>query len=207
MTWLARTMVGIAGAAMAVAAPAQLGGRDGATFVEKVREGDNAAALQILESKPSLIDAQDERGDTALLVAVKKRDPAWTAHLIREGADTNHSARNGDTPLIAAVRTGFGEAARWLLQSGAKIDRANKMGETPLIIAVQNRDLALVRLLLANGADPDRADSAAGYSARDYARRDTRSRELLAAIEASKRPQPGPAKPGATQSLDDFKLN
>ena len=82
------------------------------------------------------------------------------------------------------------------------------MGETPLIIAVQNRDLALVRLLLANGADPDRTDSAAGFSARDYARRDTRSRELLAAIEASKRPPAtAPAKPGATHELDDFKLN
>ena len=79
MTWLARTMIGIAGAAMAVAAPAQIGGTDGATFIEKVREGDTAAAIAILESKPGVIDSQDERGETALLVAVKKRDPAWTA--------------------------------------------------------------------------------------------------------------------------------
>lgn len=207
MNWLARKMIGIAVAAMAVPSAAQMGGSDGARFIEKLREGDNAAALAIIESKPQLVDAQDGRGETALLISVKRRDPAWTAHLIRAGADPNHSARNGDTPLIVAVRAGFEEGARWLLQAGAKVDGANKMGETALIIAVQNRDLSLVRQLLANGADPDRADTAAGYSALDYARRDTRSRELLAAIEASKRSSASKVNRESTQSLDDFKLN
>lgn len=205
MGWLARTMIGLAGAVMAVAAPTQLGGSDGETFVSKVREGDNSAALALLESRPNILNAQDSRGDTALLVAVQRRDPAWTVHLLKAGANANLAARNGDTPLIAAVRSGFGEGARWLLQAGAKIDAANKMGETALIVAVQNRQLATVKMLLATGADPDRTDAAAGYSARDYARRDTRSPELLGAIEASKRA--GTKAPPASDKLDDFKLN
>jgi ankyrin repeat protein len=60
------------------------------------------------------------------------------------------------------------------------------MGETPLIVAVQRRNLPLVKLLLQHGANPDKSDSAQGYSARDYAKRDNRSPELLRAIEAKK---------------------
>ena len=52
------------------------------------------------------------------------------------------------------------------------------MGETPLIVAVQQRQPPIVKLLLAAGADPDKTDSAAGYSARDYAKRDSRAREI-----------------------------
>jgi ankyrin repeat protein len=63
------------------------------------------------------------------------------------------------------------------------------MGETPLIVAVQQRQASMVRVLLAAGANPDRPDSAAGLSARDYAARDGRSREIIQMIEA-KKPKP-----------------
>ena len=80
----------------------------------------------------------------------------------------------------------FAQAAEWLLQVGAKVDAANRMGETALIVAVQQRDTRMVKLLLRNGADPDKTDSAAGYSARDYAKRDSRARDILQAINAAK---------------------
>ena len=51
---------------------------------------------------------------------------------------------------------------------------------------MQQRDARLVRLLLAHGADPDRTDAVAGYSARDYATRDTRSRDIQKLINDKK---------------------
>ena len=63
------------------------------------------------------------------------------------------------------------------------------MGETSLIVAVQQRQALAVKRLLAAGANPDKTDSAAGYSARDYAERDSRSRQILQLIEA-KKPKP-----------------
>ncbi|MBA2772061.1 MAG: ankyrin repeat domain-containing protein [Pseudomonadota bacterium] len=207
MSWLTRLMTAMVVATIAAAAPAQgVGGTDGEKFVSMVRKGDGNGALALLESKPVLVNAIDGRGDTALLVAVKGRDSAWTGHLIQAGADPNLAARNGDTPLIVAARSRFTEAAGWLLGDGAKIDAANKMGETALIIAVQQRQLPLVKLLLAAGADPDHTDSAAGLSARDYAKRETRFPELFAAIEAGKGAAAKPAKP-ASDKLDDFKLD
>jgi hypothetical protein len=44
----------------------------------------------------------------------------------------------------------------------------------------------IVRSLLNAGADPDKTDSVAGYSARDYAKRDSRTPQLLKLIEAKK---------------------
>ena len=205
MTWLARMMAAIAIAAMAAPASAQLA-TDGEKFVDAVRHGDNDEALTLLRSKPIIINALDTRGETALLAAVKNRDSAWTAHLLREGANPNTAARNGDTPLIVAARVGFTEGAEWLLSAGGKVDAANKRGETALIAAVLERRAPLVRLLVAAGADPDRSDAAAGLSAREYAKRESRFPELLAAIEAGKRSSPAQAK-AASDELDDFKLN
>ncbi|HEU5482087.1 MAG TPA: ankyrin repeat domain-containing protein, partial [Sphingomicrobium sp.] len=76
--------------------------------------------------------------------------------------------------------------AEWLIGVGARVDEANRKGETALIVAVQMRQVPVVRTLLNAGADPDRSDSVAGYSARDYAKRNSRTPELLRAIEEKK---------------------
>lgn len=163
-------------------------GADGPKFVQAVRDRDGNKAMELLRSRPVVLNSRDDRGDTALIIAISRRDDTWTGFLLQEGADPNLAAGNGDTPLIAAARVGFAQGIEWLLGLGAKVDQANRMGETPLIVAVQQRHAALARLLLEAGADPDKTDSAAGYSARDYARRDTRSTEILRMIEA-KRPK------------------
>lgn len=195
MKWVKRAAVAAAIIGVAAAAPAQSGGYSGMQFVGAVRSGDNGKALELLKSFPTVINARDANGETALHAAVAGRDSSWTGHLLRQGADPDLAARNGDTPLIAAARIGFMDAAEWLLSSDAEVDLANRMGETALIVAVQNRRTAIVRLLLNAGADPDRSDSAAGLSALDYARRDTRSRDILRLIEAARTKQkaePGP---------------
>ena len=166
---------------------AQVGqGFDGDKFVAAVRARDGGKALELMESRPTIVNARDGKGDTALIVAITERDPDWTGYLLNHGADSNLPARSGDTPLIAAARVGFEDAAHWLISRGAKIDAANRMGETALILAVQQRQIPLVKLLLGLGANPDKTDSAQGYSARDYAKRDSRGVEMLKLIEAKK---------------------
>jgi ankyrin repeat protein len=159
----------------------------GMDFVEAVKKSDGDKATQVLSSHPGgIVDTRDGEGNTGLIIAIGRSDEEWTGFLLNKGADPNLPGKNGDTPLIAASRVGFGSAIEWLLGLGAKVDAANRMGETPLIIAVQQRELPIVRLLLNAGANPDRADHAAGYSARDYATRDPRAREILKLIEDKK---------------------
>ena len=150
--------------------------------------------IEILTTSPKgIVDTKDGDGNTGLIIAISRSDEQWTGFLLNKGADPNLAGKGGDTPLIAAARVGFEKAAVWLLGLGAKVDNANRMGETPLIIAVQQRNLPMVRQLLDAGANPDRTDNAAGYSARDYAARDTRSRDILKLIE-DKKPKPAAAK-------------
>ena len=156
-------------------------------FISAVKKSDADKAIGLLAQHPSgLVDAKDGEGNTALIIAINRSDENWTGFLLKNGADPNRTGKGGDTPLIAAARVGFDQAAEWLLSLGAKVDADNRMGETPLIVAVQQRDVPLVRLLLSHGANPDKTDSAAGYSARDYATRDTRDREILKMIDDKK---------------------
>jgi uncharacterized protein len=186
-------------ALVAVAAPAVAqmggGGYSGMEFVEAVRKSDGDKAQELLRGHPAsvLVNAKGGDGNTPLIIAVGRRDEEWTGFLLNQGADPNLAGSRGDTPLIAASRIGFDQGVEWLLEMGAKVDQANKMGETPLIVAVQQRQTQVVRRLLQAGANPDRTDAAAGYSARDYARRDTRARDILKLIE-DKKPKTGASK-------------
>jgi ankyrin repeat protein len=156
-------------------------------FTKAVKERNGGKAQELLASNPAgIVNGRDGDGNTALIIALAREDANWTAFLLEKGADVNLAGKYGDTPLIAAVRSGFADAVDWLIGERAKIDAANKMGETPLIVAVQLRNRRMVKMLLDAGANPDKTDSAAGLSARDYAQRDTRSREILQLIEAKK---------------------
>ena len=174
---------------------------DAEPFINAVRDRDGNKATELIEARPTIVNTRNLKGETALIIAISRTDDLWTKFLLGKGANPSLANATGDTPLIAAARVGYTEAIELLLALGAKVDVGNKMGETPLIVAVQQRQLEAVKLLLAKGADPDKKDSAAGYSARDYAKRDTRSRALLTAIESAAKP-----KPAKTDDLDSFKL-
>ncbi len=187
MNYFRIAIVGLSLAAVAAPVLAQTGGFDGIQFVDSVRKKDGTKVMEaIRKNGPGIVNAKDVRGDTALIVAITDRSEEFTAYLLNQGADPNLGGKGGDSPLIAAARVGYLDAAQWLLGQGAKIDGINRMGETALIIAVQQRQVAMVRVLLAAGANPDRPDSAAGLSAREYAARDGRSRDIIQAIEAKK---------------------
>lgn len=164
---------------------------DGYTFLKAVKERDGTKATALLaEPGSTVVNSRDRTtGDGALHQVVRGRDLNWLGFLIGKGARRDLQNNDGDTPLALAARIGWVEGAELLLNQRAAVDLANSRGETPLILAVHNRDAATVRLLLSAGANPNRTDSAAGYSALDYARQDRRSTMIAKMLEA------GPAKP------------
>jgi ankyrin repeat protein len=181
-----KIVLAAAGIALVSAPVTAQTGPDSHQFIDAVQKRDGNKAIQLITDHPTIINAKDGNGDTGLIIAIRNGDQDWTGFLLQKGADPNLAGSNGDTPLITAARAGFDEAADWLIGLGADVDDTNKAGETPLIIAVQQRDVRLVRLLLDHGANPDHTDAAAGYSARDYATRDPRAREILQMIDQKK---------------------
>lgn len=199
MTQMKRHM-GLALLALTLAAPALAQsaprGSDGDAFLTALREGNGSKAVNLAEGKGStVINYHGDDGETALHVVIHTRNSNWVGFLLANGADPDAVDKKGETPLLVAIRTNNIDAAAQLLRGRAQVDKPNRKGETPLIVAVQQRNALMVSTLLKIGANPDRADYAAGYSARDYAKRDSRSRDMLRLIETVKsRLPPKPAR-------------
>jgi ankyrin repeat protein len=143
--------------------------------------------VQSLISTPGsiVINTRDRgSGDGALHYLVRDRDLNWLGFLLNRGAKPDIQNSQGNTPLSLAAQLGWVEGAQILLARRASVDLPNARGETPLILAVHKRDIAMVRLLVGAGANPRRTDSAAGYSAIDYARQDARAAPILKLLEA-----------------------
>ncbi|WP_374390503.1 ankyrin repeat domain-containing protein [Sandaracinobacter sp.] len=186
-----RAGLGLALAAtIAVATPAAAQFSDGYNFLKAVRDKDVLKAKGLIDKPGStIINARDgDSGETALMIAIKRRDTPWMGFLLQNGADPNLRDREGNTPLGIAALNAFPDGVRVMLAAKAQVDGANNRGETPLIKAVQMRDATSVQYLLNAGADPDRTDNLAGMSARDYAARDIRSGPIAKALaEAPKK--------------------
>ena len=160
---------------------------EGEAFLKAIKDDDTAKALE-LANKPGnrVVGFRGYNGDTPLVLTTRKRDLAWVSFLLRKGADPNMGDAKGDTPLIISSSLGFEEATTALLRHGAKVDGTNRRGETALSVAVQQRQPRIVEVLMKAGANPDKGDHVTGFSPRDYAKRDTRSPQILKLIETTK---------------------
>lgn len=170
--------------ALAVVPAAQAQFRGGYAFLQAVDSRDGTKATEALKDDDTLINTRHpDSGETALIIVTKRRDAVWVRFMLDKGADPAIGDRQGMTALMHAALLNFTDAGDELLKRKAPIDQTNRRGETALILAVQAKNSAMVRLLVRNGANPDKADHVAGMSARDYAKRDDRSGQLLAMLD------------------------
>ncbi len=166
------------------------------TFLQAVRDGDGTKLNTILgEPGQTIINTKDRStGEGALHIVAKNGNILYLRFLLAKGANPDIQDNRGNTPALIAVASGSVDAIAALAARKANLNLGNSSGETPLIRAVQLRNVEMVRALVAAGANPDQADVIAGLSARDYARRDTRTPVLLRLLDAA------PAKAAAPVS-------
>ena len=152
-----------------------------------VKQQDGAKLMELVNANgANFLNTRGYDGSTALTLAVKAKNGQYTDYLLSRGADPNGPGVGNEPPLVIAARQNWAEGVDHLLVVGARPDVTNRQGETALIVAVQLRNGPIVRRLLAGGASADKTDSAAGLSARDYAKRDNRARAILTMIEQSR---------------------
>lgn len=145
------------------------GAGDGTTpLIAAVRSGP-VSTVQFLAPESS-IDARDQAGQSAAMIAVQTGQADKLILLLNEGASVESATADGTTLLgLAASSGGTQEATKVLLEAGAKVDAADGKGVTPLMKAAARDDVPKVFLLLDAGASASARD-AAGRSVLDYAR-------------------------------------
>jgi uncharacterized protein len=161
------------------------------TFQEQVKKGDLPGVQAALAIDPSLLDATNASGQSALLLAKYYRQEQVAEYLLSlrpkldvfngvaagrlsdvvQQIDTNPSlleshSTDGWTPLHLAAFFGHAELVDALLSRGVKIDSrsTNAMENTPLHAAAAGGHTAIVERLLKGGADP-RATQHGGWTA------------------------------------------
>ena len=182
---LAALMLTVAAATTLLPGPVQAQFRGGYAFLQAVESRDGTKATEALQSDSTLVNTRHpESGETALAIVAKRRDATWLRFLLAKDADPAIADRQGMTPLMHAALLNFTDGAQELLDAKAPVDQTNRRGETALILAVQTKNTAMVRLLVRRGANPDKADHVTGMSARDYAKRDDRTGQLITILDA-----------------------
>jgi ankyrin repeat protein len=137
--------------------------------------GSLQAAEPLVLDRALDVDALNESGESALMMAALKGRLDWVQRLLDRGAQVDKS---GWTPLHYAATGPEPAVVRLLLDRGAKIDAGSPNRSTPLMMAAQYGNPASVDLLLARGADP-RLKNDQGLTAADFAR--LADRQALAA--------------------------
>jgi ankyrin repeat protein len=113
---------------------------------------------QRVTANPALLDAQDERGEPPLHVAISGNYRSLVDWLLARGADPAVRDRRGNSTLHEAV---FADRApqfpmmKLLLSRGVSVDVAAADGSTPLHLAAASMRIATAELLLESGANVD----------------------------------------------------
>ena len=121
------------------------------------------------------VDAADESGNTALMLAGYNGHTEIVRLLLDQGADVNHTNRDGRNVLMYTASGPYPETVELLLERGAVLDRADKEEHfTALMWAAAEGHLDVVKVLLKHGADPALKD-VDGDTAASFARKNGHS--------------------------------
>jgi len=99
-------------------------------------------------AEQAYVDARDENGCTALMIAVQQNNLTLAKVLIEHGADVNARDVNQLTPYLCAGANGFHALLSLTLAHGADVNSVNRFGGTPLLPSSEKGFLRTVQVSL-----------------------------------------------------------
>lgn len=115
--------------------------------------------IQMLIDASDDINATNDEGETALILASHKGSLSAIHMLLAAGADVNVAdSEAGWTALMHATHNSI-DMIRLLLEAGANIHARNSLGETVLILSIRTSNPDTTVLLIERGSDVDAADN------------------------------------------------
>jgi uncharacterized protein len=120
---------------------------------DAAREDDLEKARALI-NEGAVIDAQSDRGETPLILAILAGQGNVAEFLVDKGAAIDGRNIGGFTPLHAAAYAGDAAIAELLIERGADVnDAQNKAGVTPMFPAIEEDHKEVAELLITEGAN------------------------------------------------------
>jgi ankyrin repeat protein len=108
------------------------------------------------------IEAQNEKGDTALLLAARRGDIDVVSALLDtpNSVPANLHTRNlkGSNALIAAAMKGHTDICKLFIEHGADVNQTTDLSDTALSLAIWQNHTDVCLLLIQAGANVDNVD-------------------------------------------------
>lgn len=143
-----------------IAAPFTAAGKAmNATQLHDAAGRNDAARVSRLLAEGAEIDARDDRGATAPLVATHANAVDAARVLIEAGADVNAKDGINDSPYLYAGARGHLEILKMTLAHGADLKSTNRYGGTALIPASERGHVETVRTLIEAGSEVDHVNN------------------------------------------------
>jgi ankyrin repeat protein len=135
--------------------------RNGKTALIMAVRSANSPLVDTLLETGADVNAQDNKGNTPLIIACSRRrsDLSMIHTLVAAGAKVNQVNQKGDTPLIKAVKPGKLKRVLALIDVGADVDAQDKLGKTALVHAARYRKPKIIQALLKANAGIKEGDS------------------------------------------------
>lgn len=142
-------------------------------FFNAARFGDNEMLDEFIQAGFDL-NAADDKGYTALILAAYNGHAETVERLLAAGADACAEDKRGNTALMGAIFKGKLRIAKRLLATECSPDQRNAAGQTPAMYAALFQREALLEALRERGADLDATDPL-GNSVESLARGEIRT--------------------------------
>jgi ankyrin repeat protein len=110
------------------------------------------------------VNAVDEDGSTALMLAVHENDVPRIDELLKAKADVRHMNDYGASALAEAAIVGNVAVIEKLLKAGADVESPNAKGQTALMTLARTSNLAAVRVLIKHGANVNAVEQVRGQT-------------------------------------------
>ena len=111
-------------------------------------------SLQEIITHQAYPNAQNNDGETALLLACFYRQQEMVKILLKAGSNSNIAAVDGDTSLHAAVLGNCSKnIIRTIIYNGAYVNAANEKNVTTLMLASKEGNVDAIKVLISAGAD------------------------------------------------------
>lgn len=124
-----------------------------AIFFDACRNGRFDEVKNLYTSNPEIINVEDVKGFTPLIIAVYNEQQAVVEFLLEKGALADVQDKTGNTALMGACFKGYRQLATILINAGADVNQRNFQGATALTFAATFGQLEIAEMLLKKGAD------------------------------------------------------